>query len=126
MASLRASANRFAISNQSYRAANRAALSSYLLRSAASFKSARIAAANAGAWSAIRQSFPLVTSNPSAPIDVEIKAFPIAMASKILSRVPPPILKGTTTMVAGRKYSATERTVPVTATEEEANLFTRG
>ena len=39
---------------------------------------------------------PGVTGSPSAPTVVETTALPIAIASKILSRVPPPIRSGTT------------------------------
>jgi hypothetical protein len=45
--------------------------------------------------SAIDTCFPLVTGSPSAPTVVDTTALPMAIASKIFRRVPPPIRSGT-------------------------------
>src|SRR3954468_13624483 len=63
---------------------------------AGSRRSLRTASANSAGVSARSTCSPCSTGSPSAPIDVVTMAFSIAMASKILSRVPPPILSGTT------------------------------
>jgi hypothetical protein len=54
------------------------------------------ASANCCGWSAIATSRPSVTGRPSAPTVVETTARAMPIASKILSRVPPPIRIGTT------------------------------
>src|SRR5438105_4279878 len=49
--------------------------------------------------------------------DLETTAFAIAMASGILTRVPPPTRKGTTTTSACERYGRTSGTHPMISTE---------
>ena len=72
--------------------------------------------AKVGGSSARIRCSPCVAGSPSAPIVVETTAVPMAIASKILSRVPPPIRSGTTYTAASRRYGRTSATRPVTAT----------
>ena len=68
-----------------------------------------------------------MSGRPSAPTVVDTTAFPIASASKILSRVPPPTRSGTTHTAAVATYGRTSLTVPVTRTPGIAvSRFTRG
>src|SRR3954469_5326439 len=86
-----------ATADQSYfsRTSARAAVSRRARR-AASRSSPTTAAANAGGSSASITCSPAVTGRPSAPMVVETTALPIDIASKIFSRVPPPMRSGTT------------------------------
>src|SRR5690348_5580266 len=103
IALFKTSSNCRAILDQSYRAASAAAVRSYLRRSCESRRSVMMLSPKLLASSAKMQFSPLVTSSPSAPMVVDTTALPIAMASKILSRVPPPIRSGTITTAASRK-----------------------
>ncbi len=53
---------------------------------------------------------------PSAPRDVETTGRPMAMASNILKRVPPPTRSGTTVTAAADRCTRTSSTFPVTST----------
>ena len=52
-------------------------------------------------------------SRPSAPIVVETTALPMAIASRIFRRVPPPIQSGTTTVEAFANHGRTSGTEPL-------------
>ena len=57
------------------------------------------------AGSSARMMFsPWLTGSPSAPSVVETTAFPMAIASKILMRVPLPLRRGTTQTAALARY----------------------
>ena len=66
---------------------------------------------------------PSRTSMPSQPSDVETIAFPSASPSSTFSRVPPPILTGTATTAAWRRYGRMSGTSPVTSTPGRVSLL---
>ena len=66
--------------------------------------------------SATRMFSPDRTGRPSAPTDVETTALLIAMASKILRRVPPPIRRGTMQIEPRATNGRTSSTHPVSRT----------
>src|SRR5581483_4911 len=83
--------------------------------------------ANVRGSSASRTCCPLTTGNPSAPTVVDTTALPIAIASKIFNRVPPPIRSGTTYTAAASIYGRTSSTRPVTSiAASSASFFTAG
>jgi hypothetical protein len=86
------------------------------LDAAGSRMTRRTAAAKASAPSAISRWRPDSVGSPSAPMVVDTTALPAAIASKILSRVPPPTRSGTIVAVAGPRCWRTSSTVPVTST----------
>ena len=73
------------------------------------------ASAKAVGWSSTRMSRPGTASIPSAPSVVETMAFPMAMASTILRRVPPPRRSGTTTAAAAARCGRKSDTKPVSS-----------
>ena len=75
--------------------------------------------------SSMRMSRPGTASIPSAPSVVETMALPIAMASTILSRVPPPSRSGTTTAAAAARCGRRSATKPVTSIRGPASAKQR-
>ena len=69
---------------------------------------------------------PATASMPSAPSVVETMAFPIAMASTILRRVPPPSRSGTTTAAAAARCGLRSATKPVSSTRGPASACSDG
>ena len=73
-----------------------------------------------------RRSRPGMASIPSAPSVVETMAFPMAMASTILRRVPPPSRSGTTTAAAAARCGRRSDTKPVSSTRGPASARSDG
>src|SRR5438552_17879188 len=70
---------------------------------------------------------PGASGRPSAPTLVDTTAFPIARASQVLSRRPPPTRSGTTYTAPRATYGRTSFTVPVMRTPgTAASRCTRG
>jgi len=84
------------------------------------------ASANDRGSSARSACAPGTTGRPSAPTVVETTALPIAIASKIFSRVPPPMRSGTMYTAASLMYGRTSSTVPVTLIPSAASARTAG
>ena len=74
----------------------------------------------------MRRSRPGTASIPSAPSVVETMAFPIAMASTILRRVPPPSRSGTTMAAAAARCGRRSGTKPVSSTRGPASARSDG
>ena len=84
------------------------------------------ASAKAAGSSSMRRSRPGTASIPSAPSVVETMALPMAMASTILSRVPPPSRSGTTTAAAAARCGRRSDTKPVSSTRGPASARSDG
>ena len=91
-----------------------------------SARSRSTASAKAAGSSSMRMSRPGTASIPSAPSVVETMAFPMAMASTILRRVPPPRRSGTTTAAAAARCGRRSGTKPVSSTRGPASARSDG